>query len=308
MILWDNWGMSLPTGRMKMTIKVKKALLPVGGLGVRFLPATKAVPKEMFPIVDKPLIQFMVEEAKAAGIEQIIFITSRGKQAIETYFDRPDRLEKTLEKRGDQKRLDLLKENTFAPEEIFFVKQDEPMGLGHAIWYARHFIQDEPFAVLLPDDLILADVPCLKQMVDGYRGGNMVAVQEISEHQVSQYGVVETVSATNGRVTKMMEKPHQSETTSRLGIVGRYILEPAVFAYLDQKVKGMGNEIQLTDAIASQIEKSEVVAFKFNGHRFDCGDKVGFIEANVAYALENPELRDRVHHMVDSYRLVRKVA
>ena len=216
-----------------MIKKIKKALLPVGGLGVRFLPATKAVPKEMFPIVDKPLIQFMVEEAKAAGIEQIIFITSRGKQAIETYFDRPDRLEKTLEKRGDQKRLSLIQDKSFAPEEIFFVKQDEPLGLGHALWYARHFVQDEPFAVLLPDDLILADVPCLKQMVDAYQGGNMVAVQVIPDHQVDQYGVVETVSATDWRVTKMMEKPQKSETPSRLGIVGRYILEPSVFAYLD---------------------------------------------------------------------------
>lgn len=291
-----------------MNTKVKKALFPVGGLGVRFLPATIAVPKEMFPIVDKPLIQFMVEEAKAAGIEQIIFITSRGKQAIETYFDRSDRLEKALEDRHDYRRLHLIRNNPFKPEEIFFVKQDEPLGLGHALWYARHFIGDEPFAVILPDDFIMADKPCLKQMVEAYRGGNMVAVTPVSDQDVARYGIVETRSVGDSRVMRMLEKPKLHETSSRLGIVGRYILEPAVFDYLDQKIRGKGNEIQLTDAIASQMTHSEVYAFKFEGQRFDCGDKVGYIEANVAYALENPELSDRIQMMLETYRSIKKVA
>jgi UTP--glucose-1-phosphate uridylyltransferase len=281
---------------------VKKAVFPVGGLGTRFLPATKAMPKEMLPVVDKPLIQYAVEEARAAGIEQFIFVTGRGKTAIEDHFDRSAELQSTLLARGKQDLWREIEIITLDAGSISYTRQPEPLGLGHAVWCARSMVGDEPFAVLLADDLILGEEPCLKQMVDAYReiGGIMTAVMEVPPEQVSRYGILDAGND-DGRlidIKGLVEKPSLNRAPSRLAVIGRYILHPRVFEHLDRQQRGTGGEIQITDAIAKQIGRLPVNGFRFAGRRFDCGDKVGFLEANLAFALSRPELEAEVRRVV----------
>jgi UTP--glucose-1-phosphate uridylyltransferase len=281
---------------------VKKAVFPVGGLGTRFLPATKAMPKEMLPVVDKPLIQYAVEEARAAGIEQFIFVTGRGKTAIEDHFDHSAELQSILLARG---KADLWREIeviTLNAGSISYTRQPEPLGLGHAVWCARSMIGDEPFAVLLADDLILSDEPCLKQMVDAYHetGGIMTAVMDVPLEQVSRYGILDA-GRDDGRlidIKGLIEKPSINRAPSQLAVIGRYILHPRVFEHLDRQQRGTGGEIQITDAIAKQVGRIPVNGFRFSGRRFDCGDKVGFLEANLAFALSRPDMADAVRRVV----------
>jgi UTP--glucose-1-phosphate uridylyltransferase len=274
--------------------KVRKAIFPVGGMGTRFLPATKAMPKEMLPVVDKPLIQYAVEEARAAGIQEIIFVTGRGKAAIENHFDRVEELEASLRAKGDTKAIDLLDDFVGKPGEISYVRQQQPLGLGHAVWCARNLIGDEPFAILLADDFIHADVPCLKQMIDAYEqvGGCMVAVMDVPPTQTHRYGIIDPGDS-HGRLidTKaVVEKPAAGTAPSNMAVIGRYILTPDVFAVLDKGSKGAGGEIQLTDAMAQSIGKMPFNGFRFEGVRYDCGDKLGFLCATVAMALARDEL------------------
>lgn len=271
--------------------RVRKAIFPVGGLGVRFLPATKAMPKEMLPVVDKPLIQYAVEEAKAAGIEQFIFVTGRGKSAIEDHFDQSFELQATLAERGKKRELALLEEMRLQPGQVLYVRQQEPLGLGHAVWCARHVIQDEPVAVLLADDLVKAGTPCLKQMVDAQAeiGGNMIAVMDVAPSHTDKYGIVKP-GVTKGRLVEvqgLIEKPAPAAAPSTLAVIGRYILQPSLFELLARHERGAGNEIQLTDAMAKMIGTMPFHGYRFEGTRFDCGDKAGFIEATMAYALDH---------------------
>jgi UTP--glucose-1-phosphate uridylyltransferase len=277
-----------------MARRVRKAVFPVGGMGTRFLPATKAMPKEMLPVVDKPLIQYAVEEAAAAGVEHFIFVTGRGKTALEDHFDHAPDLERTLKERG---KIDLVEACTsWMPKsgQISYTRQQEPLGLGHAVWCARDLVDEEPFAVLLPDDLILAKTPCLKQMVAVHTevGGHVVAVSDVPREHTKRYGILD-VEFDNGRIAKargLVEKPEPAVAPSTLSIIGRYILHPAVFDVLDKKEKGAGGEIQLTDAISQTIGMVPFHGLRFEGHRFDCGDKVGWLEANVAFALEREDI------------------
>ncbi|MCR6631169.1 MAG: UTP--glucose-1-phosphate uridylyltransferase GalU [Magnetospirillum sp.] len=274
--------------------RVRKAVFPVGGMGTRFLPATKAMPKEMLPVVDKPLIQYAVEEAAAAGVEHFIFVTGRGKTALEDHFDHAPDLERTLKERG---KFDLVEAVTsWMPKsgQISYTRQQEPLGLGHAVWCARDLVEDEPFAVLLPDDLILARTPCLKQMAAVHTevGGHVVAVSDVPREHTKRYGILD-VEFDNGRIAKakgLVEKPDPEVAPSTLSIIGRYILHPAVFDVLDKKEKGAGGEIQLTDAIAQTIGMVPFHGLRFEGTRYDCGDKVGWLEANVAFALEREDI------------------
>ncbi|HWA43181.1 MAG TPA: UTP--glucose-1-phosphate uridylyltransferase GalU [Hypericibacter adhaerens] len=282
--------------------RVRKAIFPVGGLGVRFLPATKAMPKEMLPVVDKPLIQYAVEEAKAAGIEQFIFVTSRGKSAIEDHFDLSFELQATLTERAKKKELALLEEMRLQPGQVAYVRQQEPLGLGHAVWCARHMIQDEPVAVLLADDLVKAATPCLKQMVEAQAevGGNIIAVMDVAPSQTDKYGVVKP-GATKGRLVEvqgLVEKPAPSAAPSTLAVIGRYILQPELFGFLARHERGAGNEIQLTDAMAKMIGKTPFHGYRFEGTRFDCGDKAGFVEATLAYALEHETVGKATREML----------
>ena len=284
---------------------LRKAIFPVAGLGTRFLPATKAIPKEMLPIVDKPLIQYAVEEAKAAGIEQFIFVTGRGKSAMEDHFDFAVELNDTLRKRGKQPELDTANAMIPPPGEIICVRQQEAKGLGHAVWCARHLVGDEPVAVLLPDDLILADTPCLQQMAEAHRqaGGNMLAVEEVAPEHTARYGIL-SPGRTDGRLTEvkgLVEKPKPADAPSRLAVIGRYILEPRVFAMLDRHEVGAGGEIQLTDALARLIGGAPFHGYRFDGERFDCGDKAGFIDATIAFGLRHPTLAGAVRAMIAKY-------
>ena len=284
---------------------LRKAIFPVAGLGTRFLPATKAIPKEMLPIVDKPLIQYAVEEARAAGIEQFIFVTGRGKSALEDHFDLAPELNDTLRRRGKQAELEAATAMMSAAGEIICVRQPEAKGLGHAVWCARHLIGDEPVAVLLPDDLILADPPCLRQMADAHRqlGGNLIAVMEVAAEHTSRYGVLDPGRA-EGRLVEvkgLVEKPKPAEAPSRLAVIGRYILEPKVFSLLDRHEVGAGGEIQLTDALARLIGGAPFHGFRFEGERFDCGDKAGFLAATVAYALRRPDLGPAMRDILSRY-------
>jgi len=285
-----------------MSKPVRKAIFPVAGLGTRFLPATKAIPKEMLPVVDRPLIQYAVEEACAAGIEEFIFVTGRGKTALEDHFDHAFELEKILEERGKTEALYKLKDVLMGPGRLAYVRQQDPLGLGHAVWCARNFIHDEPFAVILPDDLILAEPGCLKQMVDAYGelGGNVVAVEDVPREMTNKYGILDVVSD-DGKVAEakgLVEKPDPVEAPSTLSIIGRYILQPEVFAELERHEKGAGNEIQLTDAMARTIGNVPFHGLRFEGRRFDCGSRLGFIEAQLGFALADDELKDRVANMV----------
>jgi UTP--glucose-1-phosphate uridylyltransferase len=282
---------------------VRKAIFPVAGFGTRFLPATKAVPKEMLPVVDRPLIQYAVDEAIAAGIEQMIFVTGRNKYAIEDYFDSAYEIESDLAAKNKTSVLDKLQATRLSPGQAAFVRQQQMLGLGHAVACARDLVGDEPFAVLLPDELLWNPAsPCLKQMMGTYgaKGGNVVAVLEVPEDQTHKYGIVDP-GAAEGAVTeirKMVEKPEAGTAPSRLAIVGRYILQPEIFALLDMGERGAGGEIQLTDAMAKLIGSQAFHALTFDGERHDCGDNAGFIQANIALALERPEIADSVRAFI----------
>ena len=272
---------------------IKKAIFPVGGLGTRFLPATKALPKEMLPVVDKPLIQYAVEEAAAAGIEEFIFVTGRNKTAIEDHFDHSFELEETLFAKGKAAALETVRSMIHEPGAVAYVRQQEPAGLGHAVWCARHLIHDEPVAILLADDLILGP-SCLAEMVASYQGGNMVAVMDVPKSETGSYGII-TPGADHGQlieVSGLVEKPDPANAPSNIGVVGRYIIESGVFAQLGTQDRGAGNEVQLTDALARQIGKVPFHGFRFSGERFDCGSKIGFLQANIAFAMSRDDLAE----------------
>jgi len=290
-----------------MQKRVRKAVFPVAGLGTRFLPATKAMPKEMLTVVDKPLIQYAVEEAKAAGVEEFFFVTSHSKAALEDHFDHAFELETTLRERGKTAELEELK--SWLPEagQISYTRQQQPLGLGHAVWCARHLVGDEPFAVLLPDDLMDCEPPCLAQMVDAYQqtGGNIVAVIEVPREQTNRYGVLD-ITADEGRLVRakgVVEKPEPAEAPSTLTIIGRYIIQPEVFGHLGQGRRGSGGEIQLTDGLAALIADGQAFhGLRFKGRRFDCGDKLGFIGATLALGVKHPQLGPAVRELVQTYR------
>jgi UTP--glucose-1-phosphate uridylyltransferase len=284
-------------GKTQMKIKkVTKAVFPVAGLGTRFLPATKSIPKEIMTLVDRPLIQYAIDEARAAGIKEFIFVTSRGKSALEDYFDHSPELESTLRRAGKDALLDILKETNMDSGAIAYLRQNRPMGLGHAVWCARRLIGDEPFAVLLPDDVIAAEKPCLQQMIEAYEqtGGNMVAAMEVAPARASSYGVLDIEEDLGSivRVKGMVEKPKANEAPSNLAVIGRYILSPKVLTNLNKLKQGAGGEIQLTDAIAEEAKEGNVFGYRFRGQRYDCGSKAGFLQATVAFALARPDLRD----------------
>ncbi len=284
---------------------LKKAVLPVAGLGTRFLPATKATAKEMLPVVDRPLIQYAVDEARAAGIEQFCFITGRGKTAIVEHFDVAFELERTLEMRGKKKELAELHAMQQEPGTVMTVRQQVPLGLGHAIWCAREFIGDDPFAILLPDDLMQCDVSCTAQLAQAYRetGGNVVAIEEVPMDRVNKYGVID-IAEDKGRLVSvkgLVEKPPIEEAPSNLTIIGRYVLMPEVIGHLAKMEKGSGGEIQLTDGMAKLIGTQPFHGVRYEGRRFDCGDKIGFLEAQIAFALKRPEMAAQVREFLKTY-------
>lgn len=277
-------------------MKIKKAVFPVAGLGTRFLPATKALPKEMLPVVDKPLIQYVVEEALDAGIEQIIFVTGRGKTALEDHFDKSFELESTLKSKNKDEPL---KEITaLVPETgtIIYTRQNEPLGLGHAIWCARDIVGDEPFAVLLADDMVKSEKPVLSQMIQRFSRlrASMVAVMEVDNAETDKYGIINGTDIEDNviQLEGLVEKPKPSEAPSNLAIIGRYILTPEIFDILGQKKKGAGNEIQITDAMEILLQTQPIFGYRFEGTRFDCGNKAGFQMANIAFAMDRPDIRE----------------
>ncbi len=285
-----------------MSIKpLRKAVFPVGGLGTRFLPATKALPKEMLPIVDRPLIQYAVDEALEAGIEQMIFVTGRGKSAIEDHFDIAYELESTMAQRG--KSMELLHQTRLKPGAVAYVRQQEPMGLGHAVWCARDIVGDEPFAIFLADELMVGQPGCMKQMVEAYNrvGGNLVCGFEVPPEETDRYGIISPGKQDGNlvEVTALVEKPKLGTAPSNLMIPGRYILQPEVMRVLETQGKGAGGEIQLTDAMAQMIGGQPFHAYKFGGRRFDCGDKAGYIQANIALALDRPEIGPAIRKFID---------
>jgi UTP--glucose-1-phosphate uridylyltransferase len=290
-----------------MTTRVRKAVFPVGGLGTRFLPATKAMPKEMLPVVDKPLIQYAVEEAQAAGIEEFIFVTGRSKTAIEDHFDHSYELEDSLKARSKDAELRAIQSWLPRPGQVAYTRQQEPLGLGHAVLCARNLIGDEPFAVLLADDLVLSKTPCIKQMVDSYaeNPANIVAVMEVPREHTNRYGILD-IERDDGHLVKVkgvVEKPKPENAPSTLSIIGRYVLQPDVFDHLEKLGRGAGNEIQLTDALAKLIEAHRpFFGLRFEGKRFDCGDKAGFFEANLAFALERADMKDAIRNILSQYR------
>jgi UTP--glucose-1-phosphate uridylyltransferase len=287
-------------------MKVKKAIIPAAGLGTRFLPATKAMPKEMLPIVDKPTIQYIIEEAIESGIEDIIIVTGKGKRAIEDHFDHSFELEQNLLEKG---KLELLSEVQKSSKlvDIHYIRQKEPKGLGHAIWCARKFIGNEPFAVLLGDDVVRADTPCLKQMINQYERYNasILGVQSVEEHEVSRYGIVDgnQIGERFFNINSLVEKPKLEDAPSNLAIMGRYILSPKIFEILENQEPGAGGEIQLTDAIAGLNEYEAVYAYDFEGVRYDVGEKMGFITTTIEFALQREDLKyqllDYLKHVVD---------
>ncbi|MEP2705497.1 MAG: UTP--glucose-1-phosphate uridylyltransferase GalU [Roseibium sp.] len=282
-----------------MNKRIRKAVLPVAGLGTRFLPATKAVPKEMLTIVDRPIIQYVVDEARAAGIEHIVFVTGRNKQVIEDHFDMAYELEDTLKARNKVEALELLDQHRPVPGSTSFTRQQAPLGLGHAIWCARDIIGDEPFAILLPDMIIKSDVGCLKQMVDLYdqTGGNVIAVEEVPADQTQNYGIVELADRINDNsswISNMVEKPAPADAPSNLMITGRYILQPEIFDLLSKQDSGAGGEIQLTDSMLSLMKDQPFSSIKFEGTSYDCGSKAGFLSANIAFGLDDPKLAEDI--------------
>ncbi len=279
--------------------KVRKAIIPAAGLGTRFLPATKAMPKEMLPIVDKPTIQYIIEEAVASGIEDIIIVTGKGKRAIEDHFDFAQELEENLRAKG---KLELLEKVQYASDltDIYYIRQKEPNGLGHAVWCARNFIGDEPFAVLLGDDIVQSEVPCLRQLIDKFEEtqASVIGVQAVSDEETSRYGIIDPIS-NEGRlyqVSNFVEKPEQGTSPSNLAIMGRYIFTPEIFEFLDKQEIGSGGEIQLTDAIQKLNNIQRVFAYDFEGVRYDVGEKAGFVKTTINFALEHDDIKDEIHN------------
>lgn len=297
-----------------MMRKVTKAIFPVAGLGTRFLPATKSVPKEIMTLVDRPLIQYAIDEARAAGIKEFIFVTSRGKSALEDYFDHAPELEASLREKNKTQLLKILEQTNMDSGAIAYLRQHRPLGLGHAVWCARRLIADEPFAVILPDDVIAAEKPCLQQMIEAYEAGDMgcmVAAMEVPFDKASSYGILD-VAAEDGALTSvrgMVEKPAEGTAPSNLAVIGRYILNPGVMNTLNQMRKGAGGEIQLTDAIADEIRAgSGVCGYRFRGQRFDCGSKAGFLQATVAFGLARDDLRDELWDYLSEMVATRRAA
>ena len=305
-------GVGRVASQMK-TRKITKAVFPVAGLGTRFLPATKSIPKEIMTLVDRPLIQYAIDEARAAGIKEFIFVTSRGKSALEDYFDSAPELESELRRKGKTDMLEILKDTNMDSGAIAYVRQNRPMGLGHAVWCARRLIGNEPFAVLLPDDVIAAETPCLAQMVEAYAktGGNMVAAMEVAPERTSSYGVLDVAEDMGSivRVRGMVEKPKAGDAPSNLAVIGRYILTPQVLNNLNRIKQGAGGEIQLTDAIAEETKgDSTVFGYRFRGQRYDCGSKAGFLQATVAFGLARPDLRDEFSSYLNDMIAMQKAA
>lgn len=284
---------------------VRKAVFPVAGMGTRFLPATKTMPKEMLPVVDKPLIQYAVEEASEAGIDHFIFITGRGKQPLLDHFDHMPELEALLKERGNLTVLEGLLGAQPVPGKVYSTRQGQPLGLGHAVWCARPFVDDEPFAVLLPDDLVMSQTPCIGQLMalHGQTGGNVVAVEDVARDQTSKYGILDVLEddGARARAKGLVEKPAPNVAPSTLAIIGRYVLEPGIFDHLENVQRGAGGEIQLTDAMNAMICDAPMHGLRYEGKRFDCGDKVGFLEANVAFALDRPDMHDAVLGMLKGF-------
>ena len=277
-------------------MKIKKAIFPVGGLGTRFLPATKSMPKEMLPVVDKPIIQYAVEEAANAGIEQFIFVTSRGKSSIENHFDHSFELENNLLLKGKKETLKTAQEMLKIPGSFAYVRQQEPAGLGHAVWCARHLVGNEPVAVILADDLIKGS-NTIKEMISNYSSGNMLAIMDVNNQDVSSYGIISPGKTLENNMTEILgliEKPSIDKAPSNMAVVGRYIIEPSVFKELEKQNRGTSNEIQLTDAIANRIGKSHCYGYKFTNDRFDCGSKLGFIQANIKLSIERDDLSEKL--------------
>lgn len=293
--------------------KVTKAVFPVAGMGTRFLPATKSVPKEILTLVDRPLIQYAIDEARAAGIKEFIFVTARGKSALEDYFDHSPELEANLRRAGKDDLLEILRETNMDSGAIAYVRQNRALGLGHAVWCARRLIGNEPFAVLLPDDVIAAEKPCLQQMIEAYEqtGGNMVAAMEVPIEKASSYGVLDVAEDMGSivQVKGMVEKPKAADAPSNLAVIGRYILTPKVMTNLNKMKQGAGGEIQLTDAIAEEAKKpGQVFGFRFRGQRYDCGSKAGFLQATVAFGLSRPDLREEFSAYINDMVAMQKAA
>jgi UTP--glucose-1-phosphate uridylyltransferase len=278
---------------MSMAQRVRKAVLPVAGLGTRFLPATKAMPKEMLTVVDRPLIQYAVEECLAAGIEEFVFVTGRNKSALEDHFDSAYELETTLDQRGKARELKQTQGATIKAGNAVFTRQQQPLGLGHAVWCARHWIGREPFAVLLPDELMIGSPTCIAQLAAAHdkTGGNVVAVMDVPREQTKNYGIAAVNAEKDGlaEITGLVEKPKPAEAPSTLALIGRYVLQPEVFDHLDKHEAGTGGEIQLTDAMAKMIGRTPFHALRYTGRRYDCGSRIGFLEANVAVALHRAD-------------------
>jgi UTP--glucose-1-phosphate uridylyltransferase len=292
--------------------KVTKAVFPVAGMGTRFLPATKSIPKEIMTLVDRPLIQYAIDEARSAGIKDFIFVTSRGKSALEDYFDYSPELEAALKRAGKTELLEIIKSTNMDSGAIAYVRQNRALGLGHAVWCARKLVGDEPFAVLLPDDVIAAEKPCLLQMVEAYAetGGNMVAAMEVSPQRISSYGVLD-IDQDNGNVVRakgMVEKPKFADAPSNLAVIGRYILSPKIMTNLNKMKQGAGGEIQLTDAIAEEAASGQVFGFRFRGQRYDCGSKAGFLQATVAFGLSRPDLSEEFGAYLHDMMALQKAA
>ncbi|MDO6590399.1 UTP--glucose-1-phosphate uridylyltransferase [Loktanella sp. D2R18] len=291
-----------------MKRKVTKAIFPVAGMGTRFLPATKSVPKEIMTLVDRPLIQYAIDEARAAGIEDFIFVTSRGKSALEDYFDHSPELASSLRKSGKTELLETLQATNMDSGAIAYIRQHKALGLGHAVSCARKLIGDEPFAVILPDDVIAAEKPCLQQMIEAYQdtGGAMVAAMEVAPEKTSSYGILDVISDEGSvvEVKGMVEKPAPGTAPSNLAVIGRYILTPRIMQNFEKIERGAGGEIQLTDAIAYELTTGrDIFGFKFEGERFDCGSKAGFLQATVSFALNRPELRDELTTFLKDLKL-----
>jgi UTP--glucose-1-phosphate uridylyltransferase len=281
-------------------------------MGTRFLPATKSIPKEIMTLVDRPLIQYAIDEARSAGIKEFIFVTSKGKSALEDYFDHAPELENTLRKAGKEELLEILKETNMDSGAIAYLRQNRPLGLGHAVWCARRLIGNEPFAVLLPDDVIAAEKPCLQQMMEAYEqtGGNMVAAMEVSPEKASSYGILD-IGQDMGSIVEakgMVEKPKAADAPSNLAVIGRYILQPKVLTNLNKRKQGAGGEIQLTDAIAEETKSGKVYGYRFRGQRYDCGSKSGFLQATVAFGLARPDLRDEFAAYLHDMMALQKAA
>jgi len=306
--LWQDTGWN---GQSKgvdpvTAARVRKAVFPVAGLGTRVLPAVKAVPKEMLPVVDRPIIDYAVAEARAAGIEEFIFVTGRGKTALEDHFDRAPMLEDLLESKGKMQELATVRDCVPAPGRVIYTRQQAPLGLGHAVWCARHAVGDEPFAVILPDDLMLGEPGCLAQLLAAHAevGGHVVAVEDVPRAATNRYGSLD-VTADDGRLASargLVEKPAPAEAPSTLSIIGRYVLDPAVLRQLDHQPPGRGGEIQLTDALAATLGEVAFHGLRFAGRRYDCGSKAGYVAATLAVALEHPETAEATRALLAAYR------